>query len=81
MNRVNSSIRAIRQEHKEGDVAVVAHGGVFRHYLADLLDASLGVADFSFNNVSLTQIEFTEDNFAKIRFINDCHHLLAEAKD
>ena len=81
MDRVNRSIYAIRQAHSEGDVAVVAHGGVFRHYLADLLDASLGVAEFSFGNVSLSQVEFTEENFAKIRFVNDCCHLFAESKN
>ncbi len=81
MNRVNRSIHAIRQTHSGGDIAVVAHGGVFRHYLADLLDASLGKAEFSFDNVSLSQVEYTEENFAKIRFVNDCCHLLVEAKD
>lgn len=81
IKRVNHSIGEIRQTHSKGDVAIVAHGGVFRHYLADLLKASLGVAEFSFDNVSLSQIEFTEENFAKIRFVNDCCHLFAESKE
>lgn len=73
--RINAAIHAIRQKHAEGDVVVVAHGGVFRTYLADLMHASLGHAEFSIGNVSLSQIEFTEVNFAKVRFVNDCHHL------
>jgi len=80
INRVNAAIHAIRQTHSEGDVAVVAHGGVFRAYLADLLNASLGSAEFSIDNVSISQIEFTEANFTKVRFVNDRCHLLAEAK-
>ncbi len=80
INRVNAAIHAIRQAHAEGDVAVVAHGGVLRAYLADLLNASLGSAEFSIDNVSISQIEFTEAHFAKVRFVNDRCHLLAEAK-
>jgi broad specificity phosphatase PhoE len=81
INRVNRAIQAIRQVHAKGDVAVVAHGGVFRHYLADLLNASLGKAELSFGNVSISQVEYTEDGFAKIRFVNDCCHLFTEIKD
>jgi broad specificity phosphatase PhoE len=75
IRRVNCCICVIRNTHSEEDVAIVAHGGVFRHYLADLLHASLGEAEFSFSNASLSQVEFDEDNFAKIRFVNDCTHL------
>jgi broad specificity phosphatase PhoE len=79
--RVMAAIDGIRQSHKEGDVAVVAHGGVFRAYLADLLGISMGGAEFSFSNVSISQVEYTEVNFAKIRFLNDCCHLSTEVKD
>jgi broad specificity phosphatase PhoE len=81
IDRINHSIYAIKKAHIDGDVAVVAHGGVFRHYIADLLDASLGTADFSFGNVSLSQVEYTEENYAKIRFVNDCTHLQSGAVD
>ena len=74
-NRVNDAIHAIRQTHIDGNVAVVAHGGVFRTYLSDLMQASLGSAEFSFGNVSLSLIEFTETHFAKVRFVNDCNHI------
>jgi broad specificity phosphatase PhoE len=80
INRVNAAIHAIRQAHTQGDVAVVAHGGVVRAYLADLMKASLGSAEFSFGNVSISQVEFTEENFAKVRFVNDCCHLFTDVK-
>ena len=74
--RVHQSIAAIRGANSKGDVAVVAHGGVFRTYLTGLLKIPLGNVEFSFGNVSLSLIEFTKDNFAKIRFVNDCNHLI-----
>ncbi len=78
INRINAAILAVRQAYTQGDVAVVAHGGVFRAYLADLLHASMGNAEFSFGNVSLSQVEFTEANFTKVRFVNDCTHLFTK---
>ncbi|MDF1512915.1 MAG: histidine phosphatase family protein [Anaerolineae bacterium] len=75
-NRINAAINEIRQAYAEGDIAVVAHGGVFRAYLADVLHMSMVSAEFSFGNASLTHIEFTEMNFAKVRFVNDCTHVL-----
>ena len=75
-HRIRAALAAVRKVHAEGDVAVVAHGGVFRTYLADLLQASMGSAEFSFGNASLTQIEFTAEHFAKVRFVNDCTHVL-----
>lgn len=78
VTRVTAAMHDIRQAHPVGDVAVVAHGGVFRAYLMEVFGASSGRAEFSFDNVSVSMLEVTEMSFARLRFLNDCSHLVGK---
>jgi broad specificity phosphatase PhoE len=81
IQRIRKAVSEIRQIHREGDVTIVAHGGVFRAYLADLLQTSAGGAELSFGNVSLSQVEYAEENCVRVRFVNDCCHLIDAIND
>jgi broad specificity phosphatase PhoE len=72
-HRVRNVIESIVERHPEGDVFVVAHGGVINAYLGPLL----GVPNEMFflpENTSLSSVE-VELNTRRVRFLNDVLHL------
>ncbi|HEX7463806.1 MAG TPA: histidine phosphatase family protein [Actinomycetota bacterium] len=72
-DRVGNAIESILERHPEGDVFVVAHGGVINAYLGPLL----GVPDEMFflpENTSLSSLE-VEGSTRRVRFLNDVLHL------
>jgi broad specificity phosphatase PhoE len=72
-DRVRNAIESILERHPEGDVFVVAHGGVINAYLGPLL----GVANEMFflpENTSLSSLD-VEGSTRRVRFLNDVLHL------
>jgi len=71
--RVHGAIEAILERHPEGDVFVVAHGGVINAYVGPLL----GIRNEMFflpDNTSLNSLE-VEGTSRRIRFLNDVLHV------
>jgi probable phosphoglycerate mutase len=60
-------------ETTEGDVAVVAHGGVINAYVASLLDLEQDMF-FLPDNTSLNTV-VVEDGAPRVRFLNDVRHI------
>ncbi len=74
--RVEAVFADIHVQHVEGNIAVVAHGGVFRAYFGQLLKtAQRYCATLTFGNASLSLVTFAPDSWASVRFINDTSHL------
>ncbi len=65
-----------RHAGEVGDVVVVAHGGVFRSYLAHLLHLPDGpTLVLRFGNASITALEMNEHGYLHIVVLNDRCHL------
>ena len=71
--RVHRAIEAILERHAEGDVFVVAHGGVINAYVGPLLGARNEMF-FLPDNTSLNSLE-VEGPSRRIRFLNDVLHV------
>ncbi len=73
--RVWDVMSEVQARHSEGEVAVVAHGGVFSEYLATLLHVQAGYyPGLRFGNASLTLVAHYDDG-AAIHFVNETCHL------
>ena len=72
--RVVAAVERMLLDHRDGDVFVVAHGGVINAYVMHVL----GIADrdmfFLPENTSLNIVDIEGDQ-RRIRFINDTRHL------
>lgn len=74
--RVLGAFDDIRSAYEEGEVGVVAHGGVFSEYLAYLLHAEPEYhPGLRFSNASLTLIELGGPGWVDIVFVNETCHL------
>ncbi|MGC9397951.1 MAG: histidine phosphatase family protein [Anaerolineae bacterium] len=74
--RVAQSFAEICRRHEEGDIVIVSHGGVFRAYLAQLMEVRRGYTPvLHFANASLTQVLFVRNGWIDVRFVNDTAHL------
>jgi probable phosphoglycerate mutase len=74
--RVLDAFGEYEERHGEGDVVVVAHGGVFRAYLGHLLETPvLAFRRLRFGNASLSLVVIHEDDHIAVQFLNDTHHL------
>lgn len=71
--RVHRAIEAVLERHPEGDVFVVAHGGVINAYVGPLLGARNEMF-FLPDNTSLNSLE-VEGPSRRIRFLNDVLHV------
>ncbi|MEW6059426.1 MAG: histidine phosphatase family protein [Actinomycetota bacterium] len=72
-DRVWNAIESILERHPEGDVFVVAHGGVINAYLGPLI----GVSNEMFflpDNTSLSSVE-VDGSARRVRFLNDVLHI------
>ncbi|MFP4343400.1 MAG: histidine phosphatase family protein [Anaerolineales bacterium] len=80
--RVLGMMDEIQERHEAGDVAVVAHGGVFSDYLATLLHVNPGFhPGLRFDNGSLTLVESLEEGRADVIFVNETCHLSVDGDD
>ena len=80
--RVLGMMNEIQGRHEAGDVAVVAHGGVFSDYLATLLHVRPGYhPGLRFDHASLTLVETVEEGWADVIFVNETCHLRIEGQD
>jgi len=74
--RVGAAFAEIEAAHTEGDVAVVAHRGVFRAYLGQLLQARDSYCvSLNFSNASLSRVTIREVGWVDVDFINCVSHL------
>jgi len=71
--RVGRSIEGILARHPEGNVFVVAHGGVINAYIAPLLGLQQEMV-FLPENTSLNSV-MIEGGGRRVRFLNDVRHL------
>ncbi len=72
-DRVRRAIGGILERHPEGDVFVIAHGGVINAYLGPLVGAPQEMF-FLPENTSLNSLEI-ENGVPRLRFLNDVLHL------
>lgn len=73
-SRAVSFLEDVRARHSEGHVMVVSHGGIFRCYLAHLLDAPFNGA-LSFGNTSISLVQFYDGAGVGVRMLNSMTHL------
>jgi broad specificity phosphatase PhoE len=74
-DRVNGTLRRIRECHPSGDVVCVTHGGVIQVALLDVVGkASRGIFPFLIENCSLTVIQRTRRRTV-VTTVNDTCHL------
>jgi probable phosphoglycerate mutase len=71
--RVRGVVERALTEHREGDVLVVAHGGVINAYLGPLMGVDHEMF-FLPENTSLNSV-ILEDDRRRVRFLNDVLHL------
>lgn len=71
--RVRRSIEAILVRHPEGNVFVVAHGGVINAYIAPILGLEQEMF-FLLDKTSLNSVVIDGDE-RRVRFLNDVRHL------
>ncbi len=72
--RVTSTIGSILTRHPEGDVIVMAHGGVINAYTAPLLGLHEAEMFFLPENTSINSI-VVEGERRSVRFLSDVRHL------
>lgn len=74
--RIAACFADIQSQHGSGDVVVVAHGGVFRAYLSQIMKVRQGYTPvLHLANTSVSQVSFRAPGWTEIRFINDFSHL------
>lgn len=77
--RVVSAVEQIREQHPEGDLVIVGHGGSLRTLLCHALDAPItSIRRMRLDNCSLSIIEEQHEPFGLLRrliLLNDISHL------
>lgn len=79
--RIQAAFDAICSQHSEGNIVVVAHGGVFRIYLSMLFKSPSFLSGIHFDNASLSRLRIGPDGRVTIFLLNDTSHLDAPAID
>jgi broad specificity phosphatase PhoE len=75
-NRVNAALDRLHEQHPQGDVLCVTHGGVIQVALLDVVGRiSRGVFPFLIENCSLTVIQRTSRRTV-VTAVNDTCHLM-----
>jgi len=79
-DRCRSGLEKVLRENREGNVLVVAHGGIIRIIVASILGMNLNdYWKIKQDNVALNIIEFFENDRAIICLLNDINHLKTES--
>lgn len=80
--RVVSRVRQIARANRGKTVLIVTHGGAITALLAEWLGADFDklILDLHLDNTGLTLVDET-DKKVRVRFVNDCSHLLSKGKN
>lgn len=69
-NRINSAFQKIIKEHKTKQILVIAHGGVIRQIIADILSVSVNKSQqIRFDHAGLSRVDCYDES-RSLRFIN-----------
>jgi len=72
-DRIGAAVERILERHPEGNVAIVAHGGVINAYVGRLLDIRQEMF-FLPENTSVNSVDVDGEE-RRVRFLNDDRHL------
>lgn len=76
-SRVTYFLSEILNKHKNGNIAIISHGGTIAHLLSALLNATPSTASsLRFDNCSITEVHCLENGRKKLIRFNDTSHLI-----